>query len=345
MFHMFLPDHELIQKTIRQLGLSDTDSLKLTPILKGGSDRRFLRATWNKGSCIVMEYGLEREENRLYADIGKFLESLKIDVPRILGAEAESHLLWVEDLGADDLWAYRDQPWEARAPLYRSVLEQVNHLHEHGLTKAETNLLKTMPGFDCTLYQWERDYFYDKFILRACGLELSAAQKEELENSLKPLALALTQGRQSLVHRDFQSQNIMVRNGYTFLIDFQGLRSGVSAYDLASLLYDPYVNLNSTERSELLDFCYVLPGWRPQRELYDQTFYTAAVQRLMQALGAYGFLGLEKEKPAFLKHIKPALANLELVVQKLPQMDALKNLLHLAKERVVTNLIQKDVTL
>lgn len=331
---MFLPDHEVIQKTIQHLGLSSKDSLKVEPILKGGSDRRFLRATWSKGSCIVMEYGLEREENRLYAEIGNFLESLKMDVPRILGADSKNNLLWVEDLGADDLWAYRDKPWEVRAPLYRSALEQINNLHEHGLTKAEAKQLKTMPKFDTILYQWERDYFYDKFIQRACGLEIDIAHKKELENCLRPLATALTQGRQSLVHRDFQSQNIMVRNGYTFLIDFQGMRSGVSAYDLASLLYDPYVDLSHRERAELLDFYYVLPGWRPQRELYEETFNVAAAQRLMQALGAYGFLGLEKDKPEFLKHINPALANLKLVIQQLPQMQELSNLLQQAQERV-----------
>ena len=51
-----------------------------------------------------------------------------------------------------------------------------------------------------------------------------------------------------LVHRDFQSQNILIHDGQAHLIDFQGLRPGLAHYDLASLLYDPYVRLSPAER-------------------------------------------------------------------------------------------------
>ena len=57
-----------------------------------------------------------------------------------------------------------------------------------------------------------------------------------------------------LVHRDFQSQNIIIRNSYAYLIDFQGMRPGLAEYDLASLLYDPYVDLPEVERSELAGY-------------------------------------------------------------------------------------------
>jgi aminoglycoside/choline kinase family phosphotransferase len=94
------------------------------------------------------------------------------------------------------------------------------------------------------------------------------------------------------VHRDFQSQNIIIRQGQAYLIDFQGMRPGLAEYDLASLLYDPYVQLSAAERAELLEF------YRGEAEIidpaYEEKFRLCAMQRLMQALGAYGYLGETK---------------------------------------------------
>ena len=47
-----------------------------------------------------------------------------------------------------------------------------------------------------------------------------------------------------VIHRDFQSRNIMIRGQALRLIDFQGMRFGPPAYDLASVLIDPYVGIS-----------------------------------------------------------------------------------------------------
>ena len=60
----------------------------------------------------------------------------------------------------------------------------------------------------------------------------------------------LAQRERCLIHRDFQSQNIMIRDGVPVFIDYQGLRFGLGEYDLASLIYDPYVPMNEEQREE-----------------------------------------------------------------------------------------------
>ena len=70
--------------------------------------------------------------------------------------------------------------------------------------------------------------------------------------SLGRIAEELAQRPRVFVHRDFQSQNIIIRNAQAHLIDFQGMRPGLAEYDLASLLFDPYVDLSPAEREELL---------------------------------------------------------------------------------------------
>jgi aminoglycoside/choline kinase family phosphotransferase len=128
---------------------------------------------------------------------------------------------------------------------------------------------------------------------------------------------------------DFQSQNIVIKDEKACFIDFQGMRPGLVQYDLASLLYDPYVPLMAAERAELLD--YYLDGWSDLggeipanfSEIYD----LCAMQRLMQALGAYGFLGLVKERPHFLEHIPAALGSLQAVVARVSGLDSLSEFL------------------
>jgi aminoglycoside/choline kinase family phosphotransferase len=128
-----------------------------------------------------------------------------------------------------------------------------------------------------------------------------------------------------LVHRDFQSQNIIIRDGQAYLIDFQGMRPGLSKYDLASLLYDPYVTISPNEREELFE---IYRGLRerngsPLRVDDEEIFLLCAMQRLMQALGAYGYLGLVKGNKAFLAHIPSAFGSLCSIVREISGLEKL----------------------
>ena len=114
---------------------------------------------------------------------------------------------------------------------------------------------------------------------------------------------------QVLIHRDFQSQNISGRDGRIRLVDFQGMRLGPLGYDLASLVLDPYVAMPTQFRDELVER--FVTGMRPAtipRPDIRAMALAAGLQRIMQALGAYGFLGHVKGKTSFLDHIPAGLA-------------------------------------
>jgi len=132
-----------------------------------------------------------------------------------------------------------------------------------------------------------------------------------------------------LVHRDFQSQNIIIQNGHANLIDFQGMRPGLAEYDLASLLYDPYVHLSEAERAELITYYRDGRDKRGVRcsEDFDSKLRLCAMQRLMQALGAYGFLGLVKGNKNFLQYIPRAVRSLRDTVAKIDRLEPLASFL------------------
>jgi aminoglycoside/choline kinase family phosphotransferase len=118
----------------------------------------------------------------------------------------------------------------------------------------------------------------------------------------------------------------MVYAGEPFLIDFQGMRFGTQFYDLGSILCDPYVSFSGIERTELLSFYHGLSESALDWISFQNAFWEASAQRLMQALGAYGFLGRQQGKSHFFIHVAPALERLITVTGRmgpLPQLHAL----------------------
>ena len=143
-----------------------------------------------------------------------------------------------------------------------------------------------------------------------CGLQLEPSAGRELEEELSRLAERVSGAGACLVHRDLQSQNVMIRDGEPFLIDFQGMRFGSLFYDLGSLLCDPYVHFSIAGVEDLLSFYHGLSRREGDWPDFSHCFWEASAQRLMQALGAYGFLGLRKGLTAYLDHVPSGLANL-----------------------------------
>ncbi len=309
------------------LGLSADVDIRLIPVGRGGSDRDYFRvAADGRDSLIFMRYRRSREENRFYAEIAGFLREIGIAVPAILGHDPDRGLLAMEDLGAEDLFSLRNAPWVLRRPLYEKTLETVLKLHAFPPERFPAVGVRLMPGFGPELYKWERDYFREHCVMKTCGVRLTKGEEEALEGELEVLARRLMETPPVLVHRDLQSQNVMVRNGEPFLIDFQGMRLGSPFYDLGSLLYDPYVEIGDADRASLLRTYYDLSRQRQGWEEFETLFQLASAQRLMQALGAFGFLGLEQNKPHFLAHIPTALDRLIDVTGRtggLPRLDAL----------------------
>ena len=60
---------------------------------------------------------------------------------------------------------------------------------------------------------------------------------------------------------------------------------------------------------------------------FDDTLQLCAMQRLMQALGAYGFLGLVRGHEHFLQYVPIAVRSLRGIVAKIDDLNPLASLL------------------
>lgn len=315
------------------LGLPGSVHAGLAPLGGRGSDRAFFRLTWGEGeSAILIRYETRRIENAYYADLARFLHTIGVPVPRVLGHDPIQCLMVMEDLGDEDLWSAREAPWEKRGSLYRKTLAMIHRLHSLPEKNFPWGQVPLMEGFGPHLYQWERDYFRDHFVRDVCGVKLEGSFPEALEKELAGLAGRLSNGMRCLVHRDFQSQNVMIRENEPVFIDFQGMRFGNPFYDLGSLLCDPYVEFRDEDREALLAYYYGLSNQDLDWSSFSAAFWEGAAQRLMQALGAYGFLGLSKGLAAFLAHIPSGLRNLRLAAIRSPSLPLLIEVCEMCEE-------------
>ena len=316
----------LLRQTRLHFPRLDKATVRIAPIEKGGSDRKFYRVrSAPDETLILVKYNLEREENRHYVQIAQFLDSHGIRVPKIYFHDESEGLIWIEDLGETDLWSYREESWLVRRALYQSALDEVATLHRLPAAAAETIQSDLPAGFNAALYLWEQNYFFENAIDRYFGMDEKQWREMAALPALHEIALRLGNRPRILVHRDFQSQNVIVRNAQAHLIDFQGMRLGLAEYDLASLLFDPYVNLAEAERDELMEY-YRATQTRNGHQMagdFEETLRFCAAQRLMQALGAYGFLGIVNGNKQFLQFIPPAMKSLHAIIR---QIDGLEEL-------------------
>jgi aminoglycoside/choline kinase family phosphotransferase len=320
----------LLRRTRLHFPLLDVADIKIRPIEKGGSDRKFYRIRCSADQTLILvKYNLEREENRHYVEIAKFLDIHGIRVPKIYFHDASEGLIWVEDLGEQDLHSYRGDSWLVRRAFYESALDEIIKLHS--LPESVCLEMKEhLPAeFNAALYRWEQRYFFNNCLGRCFKVDESKRKELAALPGLREIARRLASLPRVLVHRDFQSQNIIIQNGQAKLIDFQGMRPGLAEYDLASLLFDPYVELSGAEQSELISYYRQKQagnGWTVDRQL-DDTLQLCAMQRLMQALGAYGFLGLVRGHEHFLPYVPIAVRSLRAIVAKIDDLKPLGFLL------------------
>jgi aminoglycoside/choline kinase family phosphotransferase/choline kinase len=296
---VFTPEE---RTALRRLRVTDATPVDVLP--PRGSSRSFYRLP---SAAIAVRWSPAREDNAYYAPQTRFLARLGIPVPRLLLDNPSLRLLVMEDLGPDTLENRLPALSPARRlALYRRILrDAVLPLHVLGLPALRRSRVPSMSPFGPETYAWEHDYFLTAYAQNHAhwpSKKLAAARA-----ALTRAADILQASPQGLIHRDLQSSNILFRRNAPVLIDYQGMRAGPLAYDLASLLCDPYANLPAADQAALLRYyC----RRHPDGPAVAAAFPAAAVQRLGQALGAYATLSRRPGMARFASYIPPALARL-----------------------------------
>lgn len=289
--------------------------LTAAPLVEQGSDRQFFRLSDGSQSVVLMTCAPDDPDFGRYVEIGHFLYERGLGVPEILAVDVASHCVLLEDLGDDTLYlkAGQERDPQVLEGLYSGVIDLLADLNARATRELSACPAAAGRALDYDQLRWETDYFRENFLQRLLGFDKD--RTSGLDEEFIRLARTVASHPRVFIHRDFQSQNILIKNGQARIVDFQGARLGPAAYDLASLLKDSYVVLPAAVRQRLAKR-YRRSAARAGGISMSQTdlaefLVTAGLQRNMQALGAFCFLWLVKGKPQFGKFIRPGLNHLE----------------------------------
>ncbi len=304
----------------------------------GGSGRKIIRLATEKISAIGILYDV-REENAAFLEFSRHFRRHGLPVPEIYAEDLGHGAYLEEDLGDTSLFEFLSQnrSGENIAPAvveaYRKVVAVLPRFQiEAG---RDLNYRKSYPrgSFDRQSIAWDLNYF-KYYFLRLAGVPFNEQAMEDDFSRLTRFLLSAPRGY--FLYRDFQSRNIMLRDGEPFFLDYQGGRKGALQYDIASLLYDAKADLPPELRQQLLDHYIdrLADFIAMEREAFMQHYYAYVYVRIMQALGAYGFRGFYERKAHFLQSVPYALKNLrwllhnvELPIALPALMDAFRNML------------------
>src|ERR1700757_5259109 len=221
----------------------------------GGSGRTILRLGAGSITAIGILYGV-REENAAFLEFSRHFRRHGLPVPEIYGADLDHGAYLEEDLGETTLFDFLSEhrSGETIAPevvdAYRKVVALLPRFQIEAGRDLNYKVCYPRESFDRQSITWDLNYF-KYYFLRLAGISFS---EQALENDFTRLTkLLLAAPHDYFLYRDFQSRNVMLREGEPFFLDYQGGRKGALQYDIASLLYDAKADLPPALRQELLD--------------------------------------------------------------------------------------------
>ncbi|HLV32798.1 MAG TPA: phosphotransferase [Chitinispirillaceae bacterium] len=300
---------------------------------KAASQRYFIRVSQELRSCILIVWdSSDPDWDRFLTIAGKLRKQVSF-LPQIYGCDPEHGLILEEDLGDLTLKRYcKENISDSRqtVTLYKNVLDALKQWHNLDFSPCASVIYNRM---DQEMFLWETAYFARYCVQDYFGCEYLLDKRWEQERRL------LSQIASSLppvfIHRDFQSENIIIQENEIRFVDFQGARLGPAYYDIASLLFDPYVESLDNNVADELVYWYSEQSGNANNDKRD--FLVCASQRLMQALGAYGNLCLHKGRQWYREYIPVALQRLSSVLDQLDEFKHIKRVVEACEETLLMN--------
>lgn len=320
------------------------------PVKVHGSNRKRYRLSGKERTAIGVE-NEDRAENIAFLTFSRHFRKCGLPVPEIFAEDLDANVYLEEDLGYHTLFDLLSTNREQEtgfpkkiAAIYEKVVNLLPQFQIKAGVSLNYDVCYPRHSFDRQSIMWDLNYFKYYFL----KLAQIPFNEQDLENDFNLFADYLLQAeRHFFLYRDFQSRNIMVRDGEEpYFIDYQGGRRGALQYDVASLLYDSKANLPFEFREKMLQRYLeaLAPHVDSERAEFTKYYYGYVLVRIMQAMGAYGFRGFYERKTHFLQSVPFAIRNLEYVLQhaELPVeiptlLDCLQGIVRSTRLREIAN--------
>lgn len=286
---------------------------EITELPSSGSNRRYFRLRGVR--TLIGVSGTSPEENKAFLYMADHFRKKGLPVPQVYAVSDNQAFYLQEDLGDTLLFDAIEKGRkssvfdEQERHLLRQTITLLPAIQFAGADGFDFSRCYPQPEFNQRSILWDLNYFKYCF-LKATGMEF---QEDRLEDDFQKMSdVLLRSSSATFLYRDFQSRNVMIKDGSPWLIDFQGGRKGPIYYDVASFLWQAKANYPDDLRHELLHaYLQALRKYRPVEETY---FFSQlrhfVLFRTLQVLGAYGFRGYFEKKPHFIQSVPFAIQNL-----------------------------------
>lgn len=269
--------------------------------------------------------GREEPDELPFSDVQRYLSGLGIRVPGVLYANEPLGVVLLEDLG--DLTVERRLKTAdagTRRDLYERAVDLLVELQTKTAAGKAGDCIAYTRAFEFDLLRWELDHFVEYLLGADRNVTLSGADKQVVDRAFDELARGIADWPRGFVHRDYQSRNLMLKGDEMVLIDFQDCLLGPHVYDLAALLRDSYVQLDSDLVDRLieryLEGCQQAGLDRPDKEVLTDRFHRMTLQRKLKDSGRFVFIDRAKQNPNFLPFIPASLKYVAEAFDHLPDL-------------------------
>ncbi|MCM1051754.1 MAG: phosphotransferase [Paenibacillus sp.] len=284
---------------------------KIEPLTPAGSSRRYFRISGLQ--TVVGVEGTDAKENEAFISHARHFHRCGLPVPEVLAVSEDGMSYLVSDLGDRSLFDMRDD--EA---MLEKVVRMLARFHYEGSAGIDYSKCFPVEAFDRKAVMWDLNYFKYSFLNTSGVPYMEPLLEEDFVRLAKAVENKSLGDGGVFMLRDFQSRNVMVKDGEVYFIDFQGGRRGPASYDLASFLWQAKAGFSPQQREWLIE-AYADEARRYRDIDLDnlkREVREMALIRTLQVLGAYGLRGKFERKPHFLQSIPMALANLKTLLDE-----------------------------
>lgn len=291
----------------------------IEPLAGAGSNRKYYRL---KGTLqLIGVYGISEAENRAFLYMARHFEAKGLPVPHVYAQTDDAMAYLQEDLGDTSLFQAIGHGRTTgtfsneEKSLLKQTIRLLPRIQFEGAEDMDFSVCYPQAEFNRRSILWDLNYFKYCF-LKATGIDFQENLLEDDFENMTQVLLADTFS--TFMYRDFQSRNVMIREGKPYFIDFQGGRKGPVYYDVASFLWQAKARFPQHLREELIhDYLDALHAYCPMPESYfREQLRQFVLFRTLQVLGAYGFRGYFEQKPHFLQSIPYAIENLDQLLEE-----------------------------
>ncbi len=243
-----------------------------------------------------------------FVNIHRYLLKSSLNIPEIYLYDEKNRVIILEDL--TDLTLYKEINIKNRVgieEMYKRAIDELITFQEFTKNNYDESVYAFKRQFDNDTLRWELEHFIEWRVQKGLNIELSKSELDKIDTYFDDIVANIEKLPQIISHRDYQSKNIMLKDGKYYLIDFQDALKGSYVYDLVALLKDSYIEFSEEFVVDMLKY-YIDKKQTIANISYDfdtlyNDFKLQTIQRKLKDIGRFHFIDMVRNNPSFLEYI------------------------------------------